>query len=320
MSASQPPATLPSMPDAFAVFDNVRSPQATSPWRGRQFAADLGRLEDFVSVCAAGKNQWAGQESGRLGRALDLWAADELRRAGYEPDAVWPRADIPRALPASVARAINGLPKALRAAPATRRIQQTSGSAIATVFGEFFPKEVDVLVADWDRGVELMISTKSMIGSYSNNLKNRWEEFVGDLRNIRGRHPLAVLGVLFMVDRSITDKGEANAWARLLDMLTKLRLPTSSGPAYDGAALVVAEAVLDGKARLHMDLVPAALAPGQMFASLMETAFSRLPETERQAARRLYHAEELPTAEAEPSPQLAPRARGGRGRSAKVRL
>lgn len=45
-----------------------------------------------------------------------------------------------------------------------------------------------------------MISTKSMTGSYG-NMKNRWEEFVGDLRNLRGRHPLAVLGVLVMADQ-----------------------------------------------------------------------------------------------------------------------
>ena len=62
-----------------------------------------------------------------------------------------------------------------------QRIVRNAGSAGPAVFGEFFAKNVDVLVADWDRGVELMVSTKGMTSSFGKNMTNRWEEFTGDL-------------------------------------------------------------------------------------------------------------------------------------------
>ena len=164
------------------------------------------------------------------------------------------------------------------------------------VQGEFFAKAVDVVVADWDRGVELLVSTKAMIASFGKNLTNRWEEFVGDLRNLRGRFPLAVLGVCYLADESIIE-GEPNAHARLLDMLRKLRLETSPERAYDATMLIFAKPGGDTHAMLSMDRVPPDLGPGQFFEALLTRSFERLPVSERAAARRLYGRESLPTAE-----------------------
>ena len=302
------------MADAFARFDHATPPSSESPWKGDTFVPDAARLENLVSSAAAGRNEWAGQEGGALGLALDLYAAGELRRAGFESDAVWPRTETPRVLPAAAARAVDSISRARKPqdpaisneawvaakAEAIKRISATVGSAAAVVHGEFFPKEVDVLVADWDRGVELLISTKSMTGSYSNNMKNRWEEFVGDVRNMRGRFPLASLGVLFLVDHRVP-KGQ---WDRLLDMLNKLRLSSAAGDAYDATALVVAEATGRGEARLLTDRVPEELRLGPFFSGLLSAVFTRLPSTQRKTAREIYGRRELPTAEANPPEEV----------------
>ena len=298
------------MADAFARFEHATPPSAESPWDGDHFVPDTTRLESLVSRAAAGRNEWAGQEGGALGLALDLYAAGEIRRAGFEADAVWPRSETPRVLPAAAARAVDSMARARKPqdpaisneawvaakAEAVKRITGTVGSAAAVVHGEFFPKEVDVLVADWDRGVELLISTKSMTGSYSNNMKNRWEEFVGDVRNMRGRFPLASLGVLFLVDHRIP----TGQWDRLLDMLSKLRLASAAGHAYDATALVVAEATGRGEAALLTDRVPTELRLGPFFSDLLSAVFTRLPTTQRKMARDIYGRRKLPTAEADP--------------------
>jgi hypothetical protein len=284
---------------------DVIAPSADSPWKSGQFVPDLERLEALLSLIAGAPDRWDQATGPGLGLALDNWAAGELRRAGYEDDAVWPRTAPPRVLPAAVARSLGRLSRSARASPVAIAIERGGGASSPVVHGEFFPKNVDVLVADWDRGVEIMISTKSMSGSFNNNLNNRWEEFVGDVRNIRGRFPLAALGVLFLADHSILD---SSAFPRLLDMLHKLRGTSVNAQAYDATALVIARATGAGTAELVMDQVPSDLAPGQFFRSILDTVFTRLPVSERQAARALYGAAILPTAEV--SDQGVPEAEG----------
>ena len=282
----------------FGDFDDVDAPAIGSPWGAAGYTADLDRLTGLISRCV-GDNTWRARETGDLGLALDLWVADELRRAGYEPDAVWPRAINPRVLPASVARSIRRLPASRRDDPIVKRIEASAGSVGAAVHGEFFPKAVDVLVADWDRGVELMVSTKAMVSSFGKNLTNRWEEFVGDLRNIRGRFPMASLGVVFLADHSIVT-AEPNSYQRLLDMLRKLRLVGVSGGSYDATMLLLARPVGAGSAILELGDMPPDLGPSQFYEALLTRVFVRLPVSERAAARELYGRKELPTAEAEP--------------------
>ncbi len=284
----------------YDAFADVTAPIAESPWPagGGTFDPDLDRLQGLLAACAVADKTWKDQTSGGLGAALNLWVADELRRAGYEADAVWPRAEDPRVLPAAVSHGMRKLSAADRETPGVRRLRMNLGSAKAVVLGEFFAKEVDVLVADWDRGVEIMVSTKAMTGSFGNNMNNRWEEFVGDLRNIRGRFPLAALGIVFMADIAIKD--EPNQLGRLLDMLKKLRMEALPSRAYDATALVLARASGAGHAALALEHVPAELGLSQFFKQLLSTAWSRLPISERASARELYGTAELPTAEVQP--------------------
>lgn len=283
----------------FDAFNAVPAPNPASPWDVSGYQPDFDRLAGLISACV-GSGAWRARQSGDLGLALDLWVADELRRAGYEADAVWPRSADPRVLPAAVARAINRLSASQRRDPIVRRITDSAGAAGAAVQGEFFAKAVDVLVADWDRGVELMVSTKAMVSSFGKNLTNRWEEFVGDLRNIRGRFPMAALGVVFLADHSIVE-GEPYSFQRLQDMLRKLRLETSSGRAYDATMLLLAKPTGGSRAELMLLDVPDDLAPGQFYEALFRRVFERLPVSERAAARDLYGRKELPTAEVLPA-------------------
>src|SRR5581483_8058382 len=74
-----------------------------------------------------------------------------------------------------------------------------------------------------------------MLSSYWNNLRNRFEEFVGEAKNLRGRYPLAAIGILFVVRSTIFQ--EQGAFQFLADMLTRLRSPEL----FDTAGLIVAE-------------------------------------------------------------------------------
>jgi hypothetical protein len=280
-------------------FAQVAAPKAQTPWKQRAYRPDIERLGGLLSVCAADAGKWKPQEGGDLGAALDLWVADELRRAGYEPDAVWPRTEEPRVLPAAIASAMGKLSKADQKSSAMQRLRERAGASAPVVLGEFFAKKVDVLVADWDRGVEIMVSTKAMTGSFGNNMNNRWEEFTGDLRNMRGRFPLAVLGIVYLADVAILK--EHTQFKRLLDMLRKLRMETLPSRAYDSTALVLAKATGTGKAVLQMKDVPVDVAPPQFFERLLAIAWERLPVSERATARELYGKVRLPTAEVQPS-------------------
>ena len=101
--------------------------------------------------------------------------------------------------------------------------------------GSAFSKQADVVVASWAAGVELLISTKTMLSSYQKNLRNRFEEGYGDAKNLRGRHPLASLGFVFVVGSDIPPSSLEFA----IDMLRKL---TTEPDVYDCACLIV----LDG--------------------------------------------------------------------------
>jgi hypothetical protein len=281
---------------AFDAFADI-PPDTTSPWSTGAYHANTGQLQQLLSKCVVG-GKWSESQGGVVGAALDLWVARELRRAGYEDDAVWPREQDPRVLPASVARAVRRLSKTDKASRIVDRIVKHAGSAGPSVFGEFFGKSVDVLVADWDRGVEVMVSTKGMTSSFGKNLTNRWEEFAGDLRNLRGRFPLAVLGITYMSDAKVVEAPKT--FARMLDMLRKLRLETAPSRAYDATTLILASPSDDG-VRLEMDQVPEDLHPGQFFDAVLSRAFERLPVSERDQARKLYGGRELPTAEAKPA-------------------
>jgi len=93
--------------DVFDAFEPaIRARPAVNPWlvdptTGDQaFHPDYKLLSELVGIpIAAG----SGSESGRLAKAIDAWVAQELRRAGFGDDEVWPRLTKPRVLPRDLA-------------------------------------------------------------------------------------------------------------------------------------------------------------------------------------------------------------------------
>jgi hypothetical protein len=186
------------MDELWDAFDTILTSRAmTSPWLpGREgtlrFEPDYGALAALIAIPIR-----AGSESqtGRLAKAIDAWAANELRRAGFDADEVWPRSAKPRVLPRDLALYLRGLPARERAAAEARIIANKKiAPSDARVLGRAYVKQVDVLIAQWSRGPELLISTKTMVSSFRNNLPNRFEESYGDAKNLRGRYPLAAMG------------------------------------------------------------------------------------------------------------------------------
>jgi hypothetical protein len=175
--------------------------------------------------------------SGRLANAIDAWVATELRRAGFPADEVWPRLTKPRVLPREVGLFVQGLPKKLRSDVEAQLVHNaTVAPRDAKVLGRAYVKQVDVVIAQWSRGPKLMVSTKSMVSSFGNNLKNRFEESYGDAKNLRTRFPLAAIGFLFVFRSTILAK--PGRFESAIDMLRKLR---SEMDVYDTTGMVGAE-------------------------------------------------------------------------------
>ena len=149
---------------------------SASPWSGAssEYAPDFRHLIDLFKVPmmetkAAASGNWAS--------ALDLWIADELRRAGFPRDEVWPRPGLPTVLPREVALLIESAKGPLRAqiealVAKTPRVAPRD----ARVLGKAYVKQVDVVMSQWSRGPEVLVSTKTMMSSFRKNLPNRFEE------------------------------------------------------------------------------------------------------------------------------------------------
>ncbi|HEV8044532.1 MAG TPA: hypothetical protein VGP38_05080 [Rubrobacter sp.] len=204
-----------------------------NPWQpDGTYLADEDLLARLLSVAVG-----TAQRSGIVAAAADVWAAEELRRAGFDVDEVWPRRVKPRVLPRDVRNFIEGgaLGKKLREEVEARLTHDRARRALpaeAHVLGAAYSKQADVVVASWAAGVEVLISTKTMLSSYQKNLRNRFEEGYGDAKNLRGRHPLASLGFLFIVGADIPATGLEFA----VDMLRKL---VRESDVYECACLLV---------------------------------------------------------------------------------
>jgi hypothetical protein len=268
--------------------------QLSSPWdTDRRYRFDRKLVRDLIATQVADGSKLV-PASGALANSVDVWIATELRRSGIEPDAVWPRAERPRLLPQALAKAVRDL--RLSADPETRAIQQavidkllrSAGSGGSYILGGFFLKEIDVVVAEYDRGLELGVSTKTMTGSAAKNVANRFEEAAGDLLNIRTRYPLATFGYCYLVTGNVP-QDEPAAWERIKDMCRKLRsLSTADETAsYDATCLLVVD-VDKRKVKLNEELVPEDLSPDRFFETLLTTLFSRSPVSEHQVARELW--------------------------------
>lgn len=299
---------------AWALFDGVIE-QATReatygiPWvreagGGIRYEPDYATLERLLAIPLMLE---APTQSGVPALALDVWVAHELRRSGFDPDAVWPRASAPRIVPNSISRLLRGVRADLREQLvdklATSAPPGTTGAS-ANILGKHYVKQVDVVMSDWHTGPEVLISTKRMDSAFGKNVANRVEESYGDAKNLRSRHPMAALGFVYGLRTTIFDKEAAKAhW--LMDLLEKLG---REDDAYDATCLVLME-YADGaigqlpetveapsdpesipRVMIRLDLTPDSLQPARFLAEIVEHVLRVTPVTYHEAARRIRSA------------------------------
>lgn len=293
---------------AWERFDEIASSAATlSPWQGNRldrprFRPDVEALRRLLEVPL---ELGAGTQSGLPAKAVDVWVATELRRAGFGLDEVWPRASRPRVLPREVALLVGSLPRGLRDEVLRRLVQGSLGGAVsadASVLGKAYYKQVDVVVSQWARGPELLVSTKRMDSSLSNNAFNRIEESYGDAHNLRGRYPLAAIGYLLVIRASALDESPAAA-ERLLDLVDKLGRDDAG---YDATSVVVADwddarsgDAGGGRVRILEDRVPEPLRAGEFLGRIVEAVLDRTPVDAHVSVREQRAGRPLPVTEDE---------------------
>ena len=196
------------------------------------YRPDYETLERLLGVPVLLK---ATSQSGVPALALDVWVAYEFRRAGFDADRVWPRAEAPRVLPPEIKDFVEKLPKKDRAALWSRIARGVGGMGSANLLGKNYVKQVDVVMSSWATGPELMVSTKRMDSSFGKNAANRVEESYGDAKNLRLRYPQAALGFFYSLS-AIALESEAVTAEWLIDLLIKLG---REDDAYDAVALVL---------------------------------------------------------------------------------
>ena len=250
--------------DVLAEVDGVllEADSRLAPWcqppeandeDAREFVPDYATLQALLAVPIE-QGHAKTQQSGRVAKSLDAYVAHELRRAGFDPSAVFPRMRIPRVLSPEMApleQAIEDLLGALadyeastskRLTPAAVRsaivqlARAKPGGSETNVLGRFYKKQVDaVVLSDWLRGPDVLVSGKTQFSSYLNNKNNRYEEAIGEAHNLRDRYPLAAMGFAYLVRSNVFEGG---AYELLRDLLVRLRRP--DGP-FDATVLLVAE-------------------------------------------------------------------------------
>lgn len=225
---------------AWALFDQI---VATAPARDFNpwFRDDDGsaRFEpDYQTLCrllGVPLLLKAVSQSGVPALALDVWVAYELRRAGFDPERVWPRASAPRVLPSEITTFVAGLPVRQRTDLVARIARGSGGSSSANILGKNYVKQVDVVMSSWATGPELLVSTKRMDSSFGKNAANRVEESYGDAKNLRSRHPQAALGFFYALGAAALDS-EPDSARWLIDLLGKLG---READAYDAVGLII---------------------------------------------------------------------------------
>ena len=239
-------------------------------------------------------------QSGRFAKAIDAWFAHELRRAGFGPDEVWPRATRPRVVSQDVMALLSKLPRGLASQVRDLLVKQGIGAADARILGRAYVKQVDVAIARWDRGPELILSTKAMSSSFGKNLSNRFEEAYGDAGNLRARYPLAAVGFAFVQRGSIV-RDEPAAFARTMDMMRKLR-DRGDGNGYTTTALILIDWEDSDPVetvRFVQDLVPDDIGVAQFMATVIGSILEATPVDEHVRVRELYENRSLPLDEAD---------------------
>lgn len=306
--------------DALTELDPIlATASADSPWvvpvhperEGERIYApdyDLARRLLAVPIAAGYARE---QQSGRVAKALDAWVAHELRRSGFPAGSVWPRTERPRVLPGDlvpVEEAVGaaeerleqfeerlaryadkaagkghaGKPPSLRqVGAAIRKVRRAlPGSGAANILGRFYVKQVDVAVSSWQQGPDVLISTKTQFSSYLNNKNNRYEEAVGEITNLRDRHPMAATGFAFLVRTNIHD--ESGAFVYLRDLLLRLRKPDG---AFDATMLLIADWDDETRTLQPVEDPAAELSAERFFTDLLDAVMSNTPVDRHQEIR-----------------------------------
>ena len=231
--------------EAWTLYDEIvaraATPAFTNPWVHTP-TGDMTYQPDYHTLSALlGVPLLLGatSQSGVPALALDVWVAYELRRAGFAPDLVWPRAHAPRILPSTMVSMIDGATtkqrQVLDEMLASGKTYGGETGSSANILGKNYVKQVDVVMSAWNTGPEIMISTKRMDSSFGKNAANRVEESYGDAKNLRSRHPQAALGFVYGLRSTAFQEAPATA-AWIIDLLGKLG---REDDAYDAVALLV---------------------------------------------------------------------------------
>lgn len=291
------------MTDSLALFDALLAAADTSdPWQHDataepSYAPDYELLGHMLSLPVTEAKVAA---SGSLANGVDAWLAHELRRAGFGPDEVWPRQERPRVMPRDVAALLEKLPAAL-AYQVRQKLEKMPSVApsAANILGRAYVKQVDVVMSRWDRGPELLVSTKTQVSSFGKNLPNRFEEAYGDAGNLRSRYPLAAVGFFFL-QRSTILQQEPAAFEKTVDMMRKLRDIQANGNGYTATALALAswdETNPDRGVRIELDAVPRDIRPEQFFTRMVETILAAAPVDHHVVPRERIERRNIPVPE-----------------------
>lgn len=295
---------MPRRTDSFSQYDEVLSAaELSDPWAHTAGGApvyepDYDLLGRLLTVPIRAN---ALSESGSFAKGIDSWIAHELRRAGFGDDEVWPRAQRPRVLPRDIATFIENLPARMRD-DITGRIENMPAVAPvdARILGRAYVKQVDVCISRWDRGPEVLVSTKAQLSSFRKNLPNRFEESYGDAGNLRARYPLAAVGYFF-VQRTTILTDEPDAFELAVNMVRKLR-DYGDGTGYTTTGLLLVEwddTASTVTVRARPDLVPEDVAAPQFFADLVQHVLGVSPVAHHVRVRSRLERRAIPVPEAD---------------------
>lgn len=199
--------------------------------------------------------------------------------------------DVARALDASILSFIGKMPPAL-AEQCCASLTERYRSSSVSVMGAAYSKQVDVGMATWPSGPELLVSTKTMGSSFGKNMANRFEEAYGDAKNLKSRNPFAATGFAFLVHADILN--ERSSYLKALAMLEKLQ---AEQDVYDAVCLIVADWSSEGAVLMHDEpSIPASLSAERFFTELvhivlMHAATDAYPEARAQFVHMKSHGE-----------------------------
>lgn len=287
----------------FTVLEDVIAAHPESiPWVPQLGGPPLYRprfevLEDVITTPIRERTK---SQSGRFAKAVDAWVAYELRCAGFDPDEVWPRPTAPRVVPREVSQFLNALPRDLQKEARERLLSIPAvAPADAHVLGRAYRKQVDVLIAQWSRGPELLVSTKTMSSSFGKNMFNRFEEAYGDAKNLRGRYPLVSMGFLFLVRSTIFE--HRSVFERAVDMMRKLK---AERDVYDATCLLVLdwndEEPFNAGVVRDEEIVPADLGASTFMTTMIDAVLERTPVDMHVEVRQRRENRTVPVAEVTP--------------------